>query len=264
MTVVSGLWIGDSLSPMERACVRSFIDRGYQFRLYCYEAVANVPSGCEVMDAASILPATSIIRYSRGPGKGSVSLFSNMFRYKLLHEHGGWWVDMDMYCLTDSLPDSGIVLAAEDRSGLNTAIMRFPAGHEALRVAYEECEARADDVEWGDTGPRLLTRLAAQFDLTGCVFPEHTFYPIHYRQFWQVFDPRRTADAAAKIRPAACVHLWHNMIGRANLDLNVLPPDGSLLRNLYEWTIGVAGFTSRYVLASDCRDDELKLLVTAL
>lgn len=261
VTVVSSLWIGDSLSPFERACVQSFLQRGYEFHLYCYGPLANVPAGCELRDAAAILPELNVIRYTRGPGKGSVALFANMFRYRLIQAIGGWWVDMDMFCLSDSLPDAGVVLAREDAQGLNCAIMRFPRGHEAMRIAYEECVARKDDVEWGDTGPRLLTRLAAQFGLGDCVFAEQVFYPLHYRHFWFLFDPRRTAFIAERLRDAAAIHLWHNMITRANLDKSVLPPEGSMLHNLYEWTIGTAGFTQQYKLAEDCPADELKFQI---
>ncbi len=261
MTVINGLWIGDALSPLARACVQSFLGKGYDFHLHCYGPVANVPAQCMLRDAAQVLPESSIIRYSRGPGKGSVALFANMFRYKLLHESGGWWCDLDMFCLTDALPDSGIVLAQEDAMGLNCAIMRFPAGHEVLRLAYEDCVRRGDDVEWGDTGPRLLSELARRFDLGAAVFPKHVFYPVHYRQFWIVFDPRRTATAVEMIRQAACIHLWNNMISRSTLQLSILPPEGSLLRNLYEWTIGTDGFTQEYVMPPDCPPDELSLRV---
>src|SRR5437868_8722109 len=200
MAVVASLWIGARLSPLERACISSFLQRGHEFHLYCYEPVGDVPVGCRIVDAATILPRSSVITYARGPGKGSVSLFSNLFRYKLLHDVGGWWVDMDMYCLTQQLPDSGVVLAQEDENGLNCAMMRFPRGHAALRAGYEECMERGDNVEWGDTGPRLLTRLASKYNLAGSVFPESVFYPIHFAHFWTALDPRRTRFAAEKIQ----------------------------------------------------------------
>ncbi len=263
MTTVSALWIGDSLSPLERACIRSFLDKGLGYRLYCYRPVANVPAGCELLDAGTVLPESRIIRYTRGPGKGSVALFSNMFRYKLLYESGGWWVDTDMFCLAQALPDSGIVLSQEDAQGLNCAIMRFPAGHPLLQAAYEACVAQGEDVEWGDTGPRLLTRLTGQFDLSGSVFAPEVFYPIHYRQFWFVFDPRRTAYVAGRMQGAATVHLWNNMMSRSSLDKSVLPPDGSLLRNLYEWTIGVTGFDREYVLNPSSAVDALDLRIVS-
>ena len=261
MTIVSSLWIGRSLSPLARACIGSFLVRGHAFRLYCYRPPDNVPAGCELADAADILPESQVIHYSRGPGKGSVSLFSNMFRYRLLHEAGGWWVDTDMFCLTSTLPDTGVVLAQEDQQGLNCAIMRFPQGHAALLEGYEECVRRGDDVEWGDTGPRLLTQLAQKHGLADSVFSSGVFYPIHYRQFWIVFDPRRAAAAGEAIRNAAGVHLWNNMISRSNLDLSVLPPRGSLLASMYEQTIGFGSFASEYVLADGCAADGLDLRI---
>ncbi len=264
MTTVNSLWIGDSLSPLACACIRSFLKMGHAFRLYCYRPPDNMPAGCELVDAANVLPESQVIRYSRGPGRGSVALFSNMFRYKLLHQVGGWWVDTDMFCLTPTLPDAGVVLAQEDRQGLNCAIMRFPQGHPALLAGYEECVRRGDDVEWGDTGPRLLTQLAQKHALTDCIFPSGIFYPIHYRQFWIVFDPRRAAAASEAIGNAACVHLWNNMISRSNLDLAILPPRGSLLASMYEQTIGFEGFASEYVLAEDCASDALDLRIVPL
>lgn len=261
MTVVSSLWIGETLSPLVRACVQSFINKGYDFHLYCYRPVRGVPAACTLRDATEVLPESSIIRYTRGPGKGSVALFANMFRYKLLHQLGGWWVDMDMFCLADALPDAGIVLAREDEAGINNAIMRFPAGHAALLRGFEECARRGEDADWGDTGPRLLTELAAQYQLGRFAFPAAAFHPIHYRHFWMIFDPRRTAALAALIGKSACVHLWNNMLSRSTLDLAVLPPDGSLLRNMYEWTLGLGDFTHEYVLQSDSPPDELSMSV---
>ena len=63
-------------------------------------------------------------------------------------------------------------------------------------------------------------------------------------------------SVAASMRAAAGIHLWNNMISRANLDKDVLPPDGSLLYNLYDWTIGTSGFRSQYVLDPDSPPDE--------
>lgn len=263
MTLVNSLWIGDSLPPLALACIQSFLNKGYDFHLYCYRAPANVPSACAVRDAAEILPESSIIRYRRGPGKGSVALFANMFRYKLLYEVGGWWADIDMFCLTDALPQSGIVLGQEDGNGFNNAILRFPQAHEAMLTGYNECVRRGEDVEWGDTGPRLLTQLAKDFELSDCVFPPTVFYPIPYRQFWIVFDPRRAGIAADIIRNAAGVHLWNNMISRSTLDLTILPPRGSLLSTFYQWTIGHDGFASEYRLADGCPQDGLDLRVVS-
>jgi hypothetical protein len=261
MTVVNGLWIGDRLSPLERACVQSFLQKGYDFHLYCYEPVAGVPVGCTVRDANSILPEDRIIRYAKGAARGSVALFADMFRYRLLHEIGGWWVDMDVFCLTESLPDEGVVLGRQDSSVLNCAVMRFPPRHDAMQVAYETCVARGLEADLNDVGPDLLTDLARRFRLSDCEFPPQVFYPLHYTEFWFVLDPRRTAYAAGKIRDAACVHLWNNLLTQTPLGKDVLPPEGSLLRNLYEWTIGTDGFRQELVLSPSSPPDGLNFSI---
>ncbi len=259
MARINGLWIGEALSPLERACVQSFLNHGHDFHLYCYGPLANVPAGCRLEDAAGILPQDSILRYERGPGKGSVTLFSNMFRYRLLHLAGGWWVDLDMFCLTDVLPERDVVVAAETAHSINCAIMFFPAGHPAMLAAYEECVHMGSDADWGDAGPRLLTRMVKEHSLGDSVFPRGVFYPIHFSHFWMALDPRRAAYLSEKVQRAAAVHLWHNMMSRAAIDKNIRPPRGSLLDTFYEWTIGTAGFSHEYVLNADSPMDSIRL-----
>src|SRR5579862_9281216 len=94
-TIIQGLWVGSSLSAMERLCISSFLKHGHIFRLFVYEPVTGIPPGTEVHDAKLILPASAIFRYANG----SLAGFSNFFRYKLLLERGGWWVDLDTVCL---------------------------------------------------------------------------------------------------------------------------------------------------------------------
>jgi hypothetical protein len=261
MTVVNGLWIGERLSPMERACVQSFLNYGHEFHLYVYDAVADVPRDCRLRDAAEIVPAHEIFVHRSGVAKGSLATFSNLFRFELLLARGGWWMDMDVYCLTAGLPDDGVVIGRQDPTLINDAVLRFPARHPLLHVAAAEARAKGIDAEWTEIGPALLTRLLESDPLADAVFPARVFYPIHFSQFWTVLDPRRTEFALGRIRGAACLHLWNEMWRRANLDKNVLPPDGSLLRSLYETTIGTAGFTQEYTLAPGCPDDLLQLRV---
>jgi len=52
-----------------------------------------------VIDGNQIIPEHEAFTYKNGPGSGSYSAFSNLFRYKLLAQKGGWWIDMDMVCL---------------------------------------------------------------------------------------------------------------------------------------------------------------------
>ena len=96
---VQSLWIGAALSTMERLSIRSFLAQGHPFHLYVYAEVENVPAETTLLDARSILPESEIFVYAKGIGKGSYAAFSDLFRYKLLLERGGWWVDLDMVAL---------------------------------------------------------------------------------------------------------------------------------------------------------------------
>ena len=54
--------------------------------IYTYGDVANIPEGTIVKDGNEILPASEIYRYKTG----SVSAFSNLFRFTMLYKKGGY------------------------------------------------------------------------------------------------------------------------------------------------------------------------------
>src|SRR5437870_1345057 len=94
--IVQGLWIGPELSVMEQLSVASFMRNGHEYHLYVYDDVKNIPAGTVIKDASEILPASRIFQYKHFP---TYAGFSNFFRYKLLLERGGWWIDTDTVCL---------------------------------------------------------------------------------------------------------------------------------------------------------------------
>jgi hypothetical protein len=102
--IVQSFWHGAPLSPYERLSIKSFLDCGHRYRLFAYRPDLIVPEGCEIADAAEILPEDRVFFYKRGAGAGSVAAFANLFRYKLLFERGGWRVDTDVVCQTRRLP----------------------------------------------------------------------------------------------------------------------------------------------------------------
>src|SRR4051812_36919063 len=88
-------WMGPRFGPVERACARSVLRQGHRLRLWCYRPVDGMPDGIERANAAEILPERSVITHATG----SVSLFSNWFRYKLQRLGLGTWLDCDVYLL---------------------------------------------------------------------------------------------------------------------------------------------------------------------
>ena len=53
--VVQSLWIGNKLSLMEIYSIKSYLRLGYDFHLYTYEPVKNVPRGTKIKDGSKIL-----------------------------------------------------------------------------------------------------------------------------------------------------------------------------------------------------------------
>lgn len=88
---VNSYWGGGPLTRLELVCLSSFIENGAHYNLYTYDEPRGVPKGVVVRDASEILPAERMFRYHAGTlNEGSLSGFSNLFRYTLLQRVGGW------------------------------------------------------------------------------------------------------------------------------------------------------------------------------
>lgn len=242
------LWVGGALSPLEIACIRSFLARGHAFRLYCYENIANVPEGCGRADAGEILAASEVFAYRHGRERGSYAGFADLFRYKLLRDRGGWWVDTDVVCLATEVPSDDVGLAPEQPGCINNAIMHFPAGHPAMQAAYDMARAAGKDIGFGDTGPVCMTAVAERCDLAPLLAPQHAYYPLHWSEFMALILPERRAFVRERLSGAAFVHLWNEMFRRTSYDKAVRPPAGSFLYDLYAEAGMLGDFAFEYVV----------------
>jgi hypothetical protein len=231
MALFRSLWIGAALSPFERLCIQSFLAHGHAFELFVYHPVANVPAGCRVANAREILPENQVFAYREG---GSYAAFANWFRYKLLFDLGGWWVDADVVCLASEIPHPPIALARQDATLVNNAILKFPAGHPAMQFAYDTAVARGRNVKWGQAGPKLVTQIVQRFDLERWLAPSQSFYPISWQQFAVLLRPSKRDAVAARTAGATFLHLWNDMFRRAGYNKDCRPPAGSYLRELFD------------------------------
>jgi hypothetical protein len=142
--IVHGLWIGDQLGPMQVLTIKSFLAHGFAFYLWAYdESVLPNRVGAEFKDANEIIAEDRVFRYSsNGPidvsfGTGSYAGFSDIFRYKLLYECGGWYTDMDVTCL--KAPNFTTDYVFRDHWLLPTVgnIMRCPPKSQLMKQSYE-------------------------------------------------------------------------------------------------------------------------------
>ncbi|MCO5260547.1 MAG: hypothetical protein M9916_10420 [Crocinitomicaceae bacterium] len=155
--IVHGLWVGNKLSTLEMLTLKSFVNNGHHFYLWTYNALENtLPPHVFLKDANEIIPEKDIFRRKYDDpnyhiGKGSIgSPFSDLFRYKLLYEYGGWWVDMDVTCLQPFSIDSPYFFRAHPLLPMIGNILKVPAKSELMRRTYEETLQTCDEntLEW--------------------------------------------------------------------------------------------------------------------
>jgi hypothetical protein len=215
MTIQS-LWVGDALTPMERLSLSSFVAHGHNVDLFVYDDVANVPDGVTLRDAAEVLLRSAIFRYA---DSGSLAGFSNSFRYKLLLERGGWWVDTDVVCVQPFDFDSEHVFASELSHGapvVTSCVIRAPAGSPAVEQAWQTCAASDPaTLVWGQTGPNLCAEVVRAHGLESFVQPPAVFCPIPFYEWRTLIDPSAEVAIPAESR---AVHLWNEMWRRGGVD----------------------------------------------
>jgi hypothetical protein len=133
--VIQSLWVGGRLSAMERLCISSFLRNGHPFHLYVYQETAGIPPGTVVLDGNAILPASRIFTYREHK---TYAGFANFFRYKLLLESGGWFVDADLVCVKPFDFAEDYVFSSEGIGGRqlpNVREVKVPACRTVLRYA---------------------------------------------------------------------------------------------------------------------------------
>jgi hypothetical protein len=216
--IVQALWIGSELSAMEQLSIASFLRNGHEYHLYGYDNLGNVPPGTIVKDGREILPASMIFQYKEHK---SYSAFSNFFRYKLLLEKGGWWVDTDLVCLKPFDFSEEYVFSSEKAVGqefINSGAIKAPAASPPMAYAWEICQrTNPEELKWGEIGPKLMAKAILEFSLESYVKPYDVFCPIGYSEWLTILQPNLTWEFQEATH---AVHLWNEFWRRNGRDKN--------------------------------------------
>jgi len=220
--IIQGLWIGPELSVMEQLSVSSFLLNGHEYHLYVYDEMRNVPEGARLLDAGEILPRSSIFQYKH---QASYAGFANFFRYKLLLERGGWWVDTDVVCLRPFDFNEEHVFATERWGSdevVTSGIIKAPAGSPVMAYAWEVCQKKnPEDLVWGETGPKLMGEAVREFSLERYKKPFRAFCPLEYSDWHKILEPDFEDGFG---RDTYAIHLWNEMWRAAGQDKNAAYP----------------------------------------
>lgn len=148
--IINSLWIGDELSNLELLTIKSFLAKGHRFRLWLYDIVKTpLPVGVEICKAEQIIPKEKVFSYKYaneyGHGKGSYAGFSDIFRYKLLYEYGGWWVDMDVTCLKPFDFETPYFFRNHHDLKVVGNVMKCPQGSELMMRCFTQATASVNE-----------------------------------------------------------------------------------------------------------------------
>jgi hypothetical protein len=228
----NSFWYGNELSAVEWVCLKSFIEHGHKIRLFCYNPI-KVPHGVSVVDASEITARDEIFLF-----KGSVTAFANLFRYKLVLKYGEWWVDTDVYCLTDDIPECRYAWAHQDAELINNAILKFPPNDPVLHEINSAAHRIGRNIKvWGESGPCLLTKYLAASGCDDHFGKREEFYPIHWLETFLFWLPDYSDIIQDRCR-GSFVHLWTSVFPQIGIDRYTQPPSGSFLERIYAPHIG--------------------------
>jgi hypothetical protein len=238
MVVVQSLWVGNRLSRMEEKSIKSFLKLGYTYHLYTYEKVKNVPKGTIIKNGNDVMPKNEIFSL-----KSSFLPFSDIWRYKLLYEKGGYWVDLDMIALKVFDFDKDYVFSSERtiqegayaskaKYVVNIGVLKSPPKSEFYKELYEKS---LDYNKKGKNNDKLkymkmLRKLIKKYDYGKYVLKPHVFCNLDWWHSKEAFTPlnkykKKYGVPAPSIksmftRPYT-VHFWRVRITKKyGIDLN--------------------------------------------
>lgn len=229
--IFQALWIGGPLSKMEQLSMKSFVDNGLEYHLYTYGEVPNVPEGVIIKDANEILDKSEIFRYKNG----SVSAFSNLFRFTMLYKNGGYWVDTDLTCVKPFKFEEDYVIVSEPSSDYKKSIItscfiKLPKESESARMGMviqrtQKPKILSGEILWG-SGPKTVQQIVQKCNLMKYVLPWKTICTCNCAGTTSLVNtnfpcnPSVIKDYDSIPEEMIGIHFWNEVWRRDHLDKN--------------------------------------------
>lgn len=258
--VIHTFWSGAALSPMVRLSLASMTAQQHPVTLYTYDDLdavrRQVPQGVTVRSAITVLPRDL---YSLCISKAEVRYFSDIFRYAVLYQEGGWWIDVDVVLMQPLLFGVDHVFSTqwsggEQRHYCVGDVMRAPAGSPHMRILYEQALQRLQEgnkFQFGAVGPALLSEYIfhpKNSDLIKNLLPPTHFNSIDWTETERFIATDRSGFDLLRDPRIIGVHLWSMMWSLQKLSFEQAPK-GSVsryLKDLYEKDFYLNDLTIRH------------------
>lgn len=259
--LLQSFWHGRPLGWVERACLRSMVAQGHAVHLYSFDPVENLPEGVVNMDAEEVTPRTSLFQFDGVLGLaniGSFAPFSDWFRYNLIRQTDGLWIDTDAYLLSPLIFLRRHVYAWESKRVVGAGILGLPRDSEILgtliaymtppiefspwvpeqvrKAALEKLDGaplHVGALRYASWGPPALSWAVRHHRKAWMALPGSSFYPVHFSAFDDFILPEE--ELLARFGPEVrSVHLFGSIL---NQKFKGRPPEGSFLDRI--WREGV-------------------------
>ena len=239
LETIQMMWVQNHLPRLARVCIESFVRCGHPVKLYCYDGCDWSFPGVEIADAADVLPRDQIFQPQIGAAKGSLSVFSDLFRYRLLNDRGGWWADADTYCLRPWRFEAACVSSRDcsEPWRIVTTPTKVPAGQDYIQAALSAALAQNKRaIVWSEIGCQLLCRLAKDFrNLAQITLPHEVFMPWDYRNMERMVMQSRLPQVPPN---GKALHLFNEVWRRKGYNPDAMYPIHEALDELSARVIG--------------------------
>ncbi len=228
---VRTFWHGAVMPPYQQACLASFARRGHRVEVFTYQGDVHFAPGLHVRDAREVLPEERVLRPLAG---GKIGIRANLFRYAIMEQFGGWWIDPDVMLMQPDLPDGDVYIAPPDVFRRTpVAVLKFPAHHPLMVEAREKADALDGSPEaWERAGATLLSELVRDRAILSQA--EDGLGPISWLNVPDLFDPGQRDELYRTAAAARFLHLQDEVWRRAGIPAQLGPPEGSYLAELLE------------------------------
>ena len=243
-TTANFFWEGP-ISHNEIASINSFVIHNFKVNIWTYSKSSewDFISGVEIKDANQILPKSLLTQLNQNLQKSNFSSFSNLFRYRLLEEYGGWWFDTDCICMKNVdefvhlTKGREYVLGLERKGYVGSAIMYFNNINLLMKIqdnAYKIIEKNNFKLKWGQIGPDLITEIEISEGLIDNIFSPNYFFPISPNKVNVFFESNLNSQDQSKLYNSFVVHTWNEMFRKYNINKTFMPPKNSFLHDEFK------------------------------
>ncbi|MFO1161091.1 MAG: glycosyltransferase [Reyranellaceae bacterium] len=211
------------------AATRSMMMAGHRVKLWSYtpsRLEGLVHRGIDLGDASEVMPRPL---FERVVARSEIRFFSDLFRYAVLYEHGGLWLDTDVVMLRPFPFRGDYFFNLQWRHGDkghfvcgNALYAKACSRH--MRRLYEQALQRffaGDGLEFGDVGPKLLSDYIASE--AGAELRPWLFSPMFFNAIdWTESDLfRRSTEGLEEYLNddrVIGIHLWNARTHAASRD----------------------------------------------